>query len=317
MSLLEAYVNEIDECESIESMCQRFQTTVDAIKQCAHSVIDTRFEYAMAQMCFEATRCLAHIETSLRQMSLFIDNSIKKWRDYALIYKEMLKVIAMVTQPVRLIQAAQTNHVTSYLPRTTKLPTSSLFNVIQISPPHITLRCENHAIVKGINPRPEAPSTTTTAATTTPFHYDASFRRQLEDLTKSVISVFEAEKHKRRIYLAHYERLGNLTRLARHINAMQESLALLVHESNDMDSLITQVNDILALIPVAMRESKENCKDYVFNTVNRFTECSTTYTRMLREIEARHLEFDEMQQLEECRVDTQAATTTTTLRGMY
>lgn len=328
MSLLEKYVN--DEDDSVESVSHAFSEALDNLKNHAETIVNANasFEYSMASVCLEATHCLIHLKTTMQQSTLFVENSIKKWNNYTLVYKEMLKVITMVTQPLRVTQNTQsskTSHSASYLPRTNKLATTSLFNVIQINTPLISMRYENKAIVIGVNPRPLIPKTLTKeegdddeegekgATEKQPFRYDALFRYQLEELARNVIIVFEAEKHKKRIYLAHYDRLGNMRRLALHIRVVQEKLLLLTQEVNhlrllhhqeDVDELhysIAIMSQCLVKLPEVMRETKKNCKDFVFNTIDRFTECSATYERMIREICTRGLEFEEMRSLEECQ----------------
>lgn len=302
MSLLEAYVNDDNNHESVESVRETFRNALECLKTYAQSMPMScvRFEYAMANVCLEAHKCLTHIETSLHEMTLFIENSIKKWNAYTLVYKEMLKVITMVTQPVRVMQHAQNTQSSSYLPRMNKLPSNIVFNVIQINAPFITMRCENKAIVKGLNPRPLLPPVENEAGETKPYQYDLLFRSQLEELAKNVITVFEAEKHKKQIYMAHYERLGNLNVLGAHIERLLGALTLLEGDEN-ISVCVTQMRASIEEMPRVMRQTKENCKDYVFNTVNRFTECGVTYECMLREISARHLEFEEMRDLEECQ----------------
>jgi hypothetical protein len=330
MSLLEKYVN--DEDDSVESVSHAFSEALDNLKSHAETVVNANasFEYSVANVCLDATHCLTHLKTTMRQSTLFVENSIKKWNNYTLVYKEMLKVITMVTQPLRVIQNAQsttsTSHAVSYLPRTNKLVTTSLFNVIQINTPLISMRYENKAIVIGVNPRPLIPKSLTkeedddddddeeeAEEEKQPFRYDPLFRYQLEELARNVIIVFEAEKHKKRIYLAHYDRLGNMRRLALHIQVVQEKLLLLteevnrlrlVHDQEDVDELrysIALMSQCLVKLPEVMRETKKNCKDFVFNTIDRFTECSATYERMIREICTRGLEFEEMRSLEECQ----------------
>lgn len=61
------------------------------------------------------------------------------------------------------------------------------------------------------------------------------------------------------------------------------------------------MSQCLARVPEIVRVTKKNCKDYVFNTVDRFAECSATYERMIREICSHGLEFEEMRKLEECQ----------------
>lgn len=321
-SLLEAYVKDDSE-ESIESVSLAFGDALDNLKRCGEARVNAsaRFEYSMASVCFEASHCLTHLKSTIAQMTLFVENSIKKWNNYAFVYKEMLRVITMVSQPIRVIQNAQSTN--TYLPRANKLATNSLFNVIHTNTPLISIYYENKAIVRGVNPRPPIPvepteqeeannKKTTIETQQQPFRYDPTFRCQLEELTRSVIIAFESEKHKKRIYLAHYDRLGNFRRLAQHIEAVQEKLGLLANEINrlggrdddgDDESLlyIASMSQCLTRMPEMVRETKKNCKDFVFNTVDRFAECSATYERMIREICSHGLEFEEMRKLEECQ----------------
>lgn len=315
-SLLEAYVKDDSDEESIESVSLAFGDALDNLKRCGESRVNAsaRFEYSMASVCFEASHCLTHLKSTLAQMTLFVENSIKKWNNYTLVYKEMLRVITMVSQPIRVIQNAQSTN--AYLPRANKLATNSLFNVIHTNTPLISIYYENKAIARGVNPRPLIPVESTEqeeannkkkTTETQPFRYDLAFRCQLEELARSVVIAFESEKHKKRIYLAHYDRLGNFRQLAQHIEAVQEKLGLLANEINrlgrDDESLlyIASMSQCLTRVPEIVRVTKKNCKDYVFNTVDRFAECSTTYERMIREICSHGLEFEEMRKLEECQ----------------
>ena len=110
---------------------------------------------------------------------------------------------------------------------------------------------------------------------------------------------FTETQDKIRVYQAHYARLGNLS-------ALKEERVTLACKMDEMSNFIGQTvlvceesKRIGSQWQDAMREEmdavmwcfdtmrdvlakeRDNCEQYVFNTVNRFIECSTTYHKLV------------------------------------
>ena len=300
MNPLEAYL--ATEVESVASLSVKMAEHMRIIKQLAESLeyrclTDEAFRHSVAYLCVSVQSLDDHIKEAEAGIERFIQNTYRKWRTYFELQQDLLR-----------LYTAKTLETVTRIP---KMERHSNFNVIKINSHHIDIQYNNNALVVT-----DGGGVTTTTTTSPPPSLEIFTNPQSREVVtrrmREVTRRFTETQDKIRVYQAHYARLGNLS-------ALKEERVTLACKMDEMTNFIeqsvlvcdeskrigTQWQDVMreemdavmwcfdTMCGILAKE-RENCEQYVFNTVNRFIECSTTYYKLVTYLKFHNIEIASM-----------------------
>ena len=280
MRLLEAYLASEDTENTIHVLEKKMTHHMRLVKEEAETLsylclTDEAFQYRVASLCLAVETLRTRVLEAEAGIERFIQNTYSKWRTYAELQQRLLRLLTAKT-----IEGAT---------GVKKMDRSSNFNVVKITGHSIDIEYKNSALVL-----PSTTSTVNSSSNSTPpaleiFQSTASLEQVIVKATE-LVECFGVAQTKIRVYQAHYDRLGNLVAL----RTMHEELSLTMEEvvsyveettgfrdKGVIREYVGVVNQCFIQMRELIRLESENCREYIFNTVNRFIECSTTYQRLL------------------------------------
>lgn len=299
MRLLEEYLTDVEGEASIAACSLKLRGHMHIIKEEAESLeyrclTDEAFQHCIASMCVSVHSLEEHMKEAEAGVERFVQNTYRKWRTYFELQQDLL----------RLYTAKSIETVT----RIPKMERHSNFNVIKINGHHIDMQYTNNALV--------IPTITTTAAnnetdSATPPSLEIFTNPQSREVVTTKMSEltrrFTEMQDKVRVYQAHYARLGNLVTLREEcvalackmdeIVAFIEQTVLMRDESEAAlckGVMRQQIDAVMCCFDAMcdlLAKERDNCEQYVFNTVNRFIECSRTYQKLVTHLKAHNIEL--------------------------
>ncbi|MEO5947927.1 MAG: hypothetical protein ABIP79_14005 [Chitinophagaceae bacterium] len=265
-----------------------------------HSCLtDEAFQHRIGYLCVAVQSLGEQIGEAETGIERFVQNSYKKWKTYFDLQQDFLRLYTAKT--------------IDSMGRTPKMDRASNFNVIKISAHHINITYKNDALVK---PSPLALPIVTTApegATPQPPSLEVFATPQAREVVTAkateLVRRFGEVQEKIRVYQAHYVRLGNLPELQRQcvsLRCKMDEVATFIEQTVKTEEdqgvmrwameRVAQCFDEMCKI---LSKERENCSQYMLNTVNRFIECSTTYNKVLAHLRLYNLELDCLRKEEE------------------
>lgn len=280
MSLLGGYLTNEDSLCSVETLRLSLADHMACIKHEAESLdslclTDEAFQHQIASFCLDVEILLEQVSEAELGIERFVQNTYKKWRTYYALHQDLTRLYTAKT--------------VDNLARTPKLERTSNLNVIKVSGHFIDMHYKNKALV--------IPDTTTTTsetkndATSPPileiFQPGAS-RDMAVQRGNELVGRFAEAQDKIRVYQTHYGRLGNLLLLAERTDALRchmDEVRVYIEENipieNQLHHEMTLVMYCFDEIRRLLSKECENCAFYMLNTVAHFTECATTYHKLL------------------------------------
>ena len=287
--MLAAYLREPEATNTLQEVERTLNKHLYAIKVAAETldvqcVTNEAFQERVASLCLSIESLRLLVGDAAAGIDRFINNTYRKWRTYHELHQDMLRLYTAKTLET--------------MSRTPKLQKSSNFNVIKIDTHHIDIDYKNDALVE---------ATATTMATTTALPSLGIFatpqgREVVTMRMRELRERFIESQEKVRVYQAHYARLGNLERLENECTLLSyrmdevgviftEQRVLTIH--SDMDQVVACFRRMCLILA---REC-ENTQQYVFNTVNRFIECTTTYRILVAHLRLYHIQVDDEEEM--------------------
>lgn len=320
--MIRDYLNNTEATHTISSLIVQLDARMTRIKQKAETLAYDEVQHPIASLCVYVVQFKQQILDAEKGIDRFIDNSADKRRSYLQLDQDLLRLISILSPTITVTNATAAKCLET-LNRVPKMERSSNFNVIKISAHYIDIQYVNKALVI-----PSVDRILSTAATTTTRVVVKTDEEEEEEggetslqlpqipeilqlgtlgretiLIKvtNTMDAFQFAQKKIRIYLRHYAKLGNKALLGEARSLLHERLDEVVYCVQEMvtgvttDCCITEedVNDIKGCFDemLSILELQcANCSDHVFNTITRFTTCSTDYARLL--VHLRHHKID-------------------------
>lgn len=281
--MLVAYIRDAsDTLQDIEGVMNQhlYRIKEEAETLQFRGMTDESFQERVASLCLGVETLRLLICDAANGIERFIQNTYRKWRTYHELHQDILRLYTAKTLET--------------LTRTPKLQKSSNFNVVKINTHHIDIHYKNDALIE------EASTSTTT--TTTPPALEIFVNPQSREVVvlrmRELRERFIESHEKIRVYQAHYARLGNTERLENECTLLMYKMDE-VGQSFAQQSVLTVHNDMQQvtlcfrqMCRILVKEC-ENTQEYVFNTVNRFIECSQAYQRLVTHLRLYRIETDE------------------------
>lgn len=294
--MLAAYIGEPEATNTLQEVESVLNQHLYTIKEEAERLqfecaTDETFQERVASLCLSIETLRLMIRDAALGIDRFIHNTYRKWRTYHELHQDILRLCAA--------KSLET------MSRTPKLQKSSNFNVIKINTHHIDIAYKNAALI-------EVEATTTTTKTKTPPSLEIfatpESRKIVALRMRELKERFIESQEKIRVYQVHYARLGNLERL-------ENECTLLVYKMDEVavtfvEQRVSTIRHNMNQVIVSFREmclilarECENTQEYVFNTVNRFIECSQSYQKLLAHIRLYRIEMEEEEEEEGMMVE--------------
>ena len=283
--MLAAYLREPEATDTLQEVERTLNKHLYAIKEAAETldvqcVTNEAFQERIASLCLSIESLRFLVGDAAAGIDRFINNTYRKWRTYHELHQDILRLYTAKTLET--------------MSRTPKLQKSSNFNVVKIDTHHIDIDYKNEALV-------EVTATTTMTTTAPPplgIFATPQGREVVTMRMRELRERFIESQEKVRVYQAHYARLGNLERL-------ENECTLLSYKMDEVGVIFTEqrmltvhsdMNQVVAcfrrMCLILAREC-ENTQQYVFNTVNRFIECTTTYRKLVAHLRLYHIQVDD------------------------
>jgi len=276
--MLAAYLREPEATNTLQEVERTLNKHLYAIKEAAETldvqcVTNEAFRERVASLCLSIESLRLLVGDAAAGIDRFINNTYRKWRTYHELHQDILRLYTAKTLET--------------MSRTPKLQKSSNFNVIKIDTHHIDIDYKNEALV-------EVTATTMTTTAPPPLGIFATpqGREVVTMRMRELRERFIESQEKVRVYQAHYARLGNLERL-------ENECTLLSYKMDEVGVMLTVHNDMNQVVACFRRmclilaKECENTQQYVFNTVNRFIECTTTYRKLVAHLRLYHIQVDD------------------------
>lgn len=303
--MLAAYIREPEATNTLQEVEGVLNQHLYIIKEEAETlqflgVIDEAFQERVASLCLSIETLRLLIHDAAAGIDRFIHNTYRKWRTYHDLHQDILCLYTAKTLET--------------MTRTPKLQKSSNFNVVRINTHHIDIHYRNEALIE-VTPTPT--TTTTTKTTKSPPALEIFATPQNREVVtlrmRELKERFIESQAKIRVYQAHYARLGNLERLENECTLlaykMDEMIVTFVEQrvltiQSDMNQVVACFRQMCLILA----KECENTQQYVFNTVNRFIECSQTYQKLVAHLHLYNIETEEEAEM--------MMTTTTTIENV-
>jgi len=298
-AMLLEYLNDVESQRTIASLALEIDERLTRIKKEAESLeyqelTDQLFHFQVASLCVAVAQFKLHIDEAEKGVERFIENSFGKWRTYFTLQQDLLRLISIFS-PQNMTKGIEC------LNRVPKLEQCSNFNVIKINAHSIDIQCVNKALVipTGSATRPTPIQEPHALEVLEP----GSARDTLLLKVNATIEMFQTNQRKIRVYQRHYVMLGNKEQLKEARRSLEETLDEVLYCIENMLSelhleccIIKEVTGIKACFDemLAILEKEcQNCKEYAFNTINRFIECTTSYNKLQSYLRLHKIEPDQ------------------------
>ena len=287
--MLAAYLREPEATDTLQEVERTLNKHLYAIKVAAETldlqcVTNEAFQERVASLCLSIKSLRLLVGDAAAGIDRFINNTYRKWRTYHELHQDMLRLYTAKTLET--------------MSRTPKLQKSSNFNVIKIDTHHIDIDYKNDALVE-VTAVTTTTTTTMTAALPSLGIFAIPQGREVVTMRmRELRERFIESQEKVCVYQAHYARLGNLERL-------ENECTLLSYKMDEVGVIFTEqrvltihsdMNQVVACFRrmcLILAKECENTQQYVFNTVNRFIECTTTYRKLVAHLRLYHIQVDD------------------------
>lgn len=335
--MLEAYLSDPEAGRTISSLIVKVAASMRSIKEESETLeyeclTDEAFQQQIAALCVYVSRFEHYIAKAEKGVERFIDNAFMKWQACFELQQDVLRLLSLFNNASKVNTATTTNSSSttttttasllksiSALTQYPKIEQTSNFNVIKINAHAIEIQYKNKALVIPDASRPNKTgdnSPDPLHTTVLEFLQPGVARETVMVKITETVKRFDAYQDNMRVCQSHYAALGNRLTLCSERALLYERLDETSEYINDTVQLVSAKSILVAEIASLkiyfdemleiLEQECGNCREYMFNIVNRFTECRTSYTKLLVQLRLHQVTLECLEESQPTSLDTNA-----------